>query len=290
MLFTVDFFTPIVDDPSDWGRIAAANAMSDIFAMGGIPIAALNILAWPRDRLDTGEIDQVLAGGEDAVRSAGALVVGGHSIDDPVPKYGLAVLGTLNQHEPLRNSGVKPGHLLLLTKPIGVGAISTAAKHGVAPDSAIRAAVQSMVALNSEASAAAVRFGASACTDISGFGLLGHMREMLRASKVAGELWPSATPIFPEAVELVERGFSPTGARRNEESVSADVSWGHTDEITRSLMCDPQTSGGLLIAGEPSNIASVHDFLRSGAICSAIVGKAVEGPAGGVQLVSGPPT
>lgn len=286
MLFTIDFFTPIVDSPFDWGRIAAANAMSDIFAMGGAPVGALNILAWPRERLETGEVGEVLAGGEAAVQLAGALIVGGHSIDDPVPKYGLAVLGTTGEHQPLRNSGVEPGNLFLLSKPLGVGAIATAAKHDAVSDSDLDAAVRTMIALNAKASATAVGFRASACTDISGFGLLGHMREMLRASGVAGQLCPRAVPILPGATDLVARGFSPSGARRNEESVEDDIVWGDTGEITRRLLCDPQTSGGLLIAGDPARIAAMRDHLLSHEISSVIVGRAIEGPSGQIELVS----
>lgn len=285
LLFTVDFFTPVVDSPYDWGRIAAANALSDIYAMGGHPVVALNILAWPRDRLASGEAQEVLRGGRSAVSAANAVVAGGHSIDDPVPKYGLAVLGTVDGRGPLLNAGAKRGDALVLTKPLGVGTISTAIRRGAAGDGLVAAAIEVMAALNSTSAEQALRLGASACTDVTGFGLLGHLREMMQASSVAAEIDLESVPVIPGVRDLIAAGYSPTGAGRNEEVIAADVQWGETDDVDRRLLCDPQSSGGLLLAIDGATAEELVRALAERGVESSVVGRVIEGTPGRIAVV-----
>ncbi len=248
LVATLDFFTPIVDDAYDWGRIAATNALSDVYAMGGRPIFALNIVAWPVDDLPLEMLGEVLRGGRDVAAAAGIPVVGGHSITDPEPKYGMVALGLVHPDRIARNSRVPAGATLILTKPLGLGMISTAIKQGRASADLTRAAVDVMTTLNREASEAMLEAGAEAATDVTGFGLLGHLHEMLLASGVAARIDAGAVPFIPGSVPLAREGVAAGGTRRNLEFVDPHVDWGDLDEPERLLLADAQTSGGLLIA------------------------------------------
>jgi selenide,water dikinase len=248
---TVDFFTPIVDDPYDFGRIAAANALSDIYAMGATPLTALNLVAWSLDTLGGDGLREVLKGGAAMAGAAGVAVVGGHSIDDPEPKYGMAVTGTVHPERLLRNSTAVPGDQLWLTKPVGGGAVSTAAKRGSAPAAVVDAAVEVMTILNRDASEAALAAGATAMTDVTGFGLLGHLRELCEASGVGAEVDAAAVPAIPGVLELLRSEEPPVagGSRRNREWVEPHVEWAEDVPAERRwLLCDAMTSGGLLVA------------------------------------------
>jgi selenide,water dikinase len=274
---TVDFFTPVVDDPYDFGRIAAANALSDVYAMGGRPLTALNLVAWPLDTLGPESLAAVLRGGLDVVRSAGAEVVGGHSIDDPEPKYGLAVTGAVHPSRMVTNAGGRTGDALVLTKPLGGGAIVTARKRGEADDTLLAAAVEVMVSLNAEASAAAVAAGATAMTDVTGFGLLGHLHSLARESGVAAEVDAAAVPaIDGVAALLAGEGAVSGGSRRNREYAEGFASFaGGVEPWRKRLVCDATTSGGLLVAVEPG---------RAGEVPGVVVGRLVDGVAGAIVV------
>jgi selenide,water dikinase len=248
LLATVDFFTPIVDDPYDWGRIAAANAFSDLYAMGGAPALALNLVSWPVEELPLELLGEVLRGGADVAREARAVVVGGHSITDPEPKYGMVALGFAPRDGLVRNSTAVAGAGLFLTKPLGTGIISTAIKAGKASREQVRAAVDAMVALNAAAARAMVAAGAEAATDVTGFGLLGHLHAMLRASGLAARVDASAVPLLPGVLDLARAGVVPGGTRRNHAFVRPEVAWGDLTEPEQLVLADAQTSGGLLIA------------------------------------------
>ena len=245
---TVDFFTPIVDDPYDWGRIAAANAFSDVYAMGGTPVLALNLVGWPVEKLSLDLLGRVLQGGSAMAAEAGVAVVGGHSITDEEPKYGMAVTGFVAQDALVRNSTARPGGTLYLTKPLGLGIISTAIKRELANEEQVRLAVATMTELNAGASAAMVDAGVDAATDVTGFGLLGHLRQMLAASGVSAVLDAAAIEVLPGVLELARGGIVPGGTERNHEFVDAWVDWGELDRAEQLVLADAQTSGGLLIA------------------------------------------
>ena len=246
VLATADFFTPVVDDPYDWGRIAAANALSDIYAMGGRPVVAVNLLGWPRDVLPTELAAEVLRGGLDVGRLAGCPVAGGHSIDDPEPKYGMAVTGVADPQRLLRNDAGTAGMPLTLTKPLGVGVLNNRHK---ATGQVFPEAVESMTTLNAEAGAAAVAAGLRAATDVTGFGLLGHLYKLARASGLAAVVDSAAVPYLDGARESLAAGFVPGGSRRNLEWVRPQLRSGvGEDELV--LLADAQTSGGLLVVGE----------------------------------------
>jgi selenide, water dikinase len=270
ILTTVDFFTPIVDDPYDFGRIAATNALSDIYAMGGEPLTALNLVAYSLEALGGEVLREILRGGQDAASGAGVAIVGGHSIDDAEPKYGLAVTGRVHPERLVRNSTARAGHELFLTKPVGGGVASTAAKRG--DPSVMPAAVEVMTTLNRDAAADALASGPSAMTDVTGFGLLGHLHEMALASGVAAEVDASAVPAIEGVLDLLRSDEPPIagGTRRNREWVEPFVDWDPVvPEELAWLVCDAMTSGGLLIAasegpgvrigrlveGEPGRIA-----------------------------------
>src|SRR5215210_2772318 len=247
---TADFFTPIVDDPYAFGRIAATNALSDVYAMGGVPVAALNLVAYPLATLGPETLAEILRGGGDAVAAAGASVVGGHSIDDPEPKYGLAVTGTVHPDAVLTNAGGAPGDTLVLTKPLGAGAVATAIKRGLAGEELVARAIAVMTTLNAEAAADARAAGAHALTDVSGFGLLGHLHEMAAASGVAAEVDAAAVPAIEGVLGLLagEEALA-GGSRRNRADAERFTVWGDgVPEARRRLLCDAMTSGGLLAA------------------------------------------
>ena len=248
---TVDFFTPVVDDPYDFGRVAATNALSDVYAMGGTPLTALNLVAWPFAMVGGEALREVLRGGAEVARQAGVSIVGGHSIDDPEPKYGLAVTGVVDPRAILRNSTAKPGDLLYLTKPLGGGVASTAAKRGLASERLTSAAVTTMTTLNRESAAEARRAGASAATDVTGYGLLGHLHELAKASGVSAVVRAEEVPALPEVLDLLGGTEPPIagGSRRNRDWVEPVVQWGDgVPEPHRWLLCDAMTSGGLLLA------------------------------------------
>ncbi|MCH8612967.1 selenide, water dikinase SelD [Arsenicicoccus dermatophilus] len=246
VVVTTDFFTPVVDDAYDWGRIAAANALSDVYAMGGRPVVAVNLVGWPRDSLPLELLREVLRGGLDIAREAGCPVGGGHSIDDPEPKYGLAVTGLVDPDRLLRNDRARAGLPLSLTKPIGVGLLNN--RHKTTGE-VFPQAIASMVALNAEAGRAAVAAGAEAATDVTGFGLLGHLHKMMRASGVTARLSAAGVPVLEGAREALRDGYVSGGTRRNLDWVRPSLD-ATVDEDTLLLLADAQTSGGLLVVGE----------------------------------------
>lgn len=247
---TLDFFTPIVDDPRDFGRIAAANALSDVYAMGARPLLALNIVAFSLNDLGSEVLAEILAGGAEIVAEAGVALGGGHSIDDPEPKYGMAVSGVVHPDELLTAAGARPGDELYLTKPIGGGLITTAAKRGIAEPAWIEAAVAAMTTLNAEAAEAARACGAHALTDVTGFGLLGHLHEVCEASGLAAEVEAEAVPALPGALELAASGRAEAGgSARNAADAERFTEWGESvSPERRALLTDAMTSGGLLAA------------------------------------------
>ncbi len=255
---TVDFFTPIVDDPYDFGRIAAANAFSDIYAMGARPLTALNVVAFPEGRLPLEYLGRILQGGAETARLASATVVGGHTIDDPEPKYGMAVTGLVRPGEEMTNAAARPNDLLVLTKPLGTGIIATAIKMGKAPPDVVAAATRSMTSLNRAGSEVARDAGVRALTDITGFGPLGHLSEMCRASEVSVDLWFDSLPLLPGAADLVQAGVAPGGTRRNLEFVEPWTRFADGLEPWQRLLCaDAQTSGGLVLCVPPSLVDDV---------------------------------
>jgi selenide, water dikinase len=287
LVLTTDFFTPIVDDPYDWGRIAATNALSDVYAMGGVPILALNLVAWPRDGLPFELLARVLDGGREVVRAAGAIVAGGHSIDDPEPKFGLAVVGTVDPGRILTNRGAHAGDALVLTKPIGLGVISTALKRDAAPPELVDTAVAVMTALNAGARDAALVLGDAvhAVTDVTGFGLLGHLREMVAASGLAAEVDAPAVPVIDGVRALLGQGMVAGGTQRNHAFVSESVGWNGLATDEQLLLADAQTSGGLLIAVEADAApALAHELDARGTLASAVVGFTRTGPAGSITI------
>jgi selenide,water dikinase len=246
---TADFFTPIVDDPYAFGRIAATNALSDIYAMGGVPVSALNLVAYPLETLGPEILGEILRGGADAVAAAGASIVGGHSIDDPEPKYGLAVTGTVHPDAVLTNAGGGPGDALVLTKPLGAGTVATAIKRGLADDELVARAIEVMTTLNDRAAAAARSAGAHALTDVTGFGLLGHVHELAAASGLAAEIDAAAVPAIDGVLDLLaDESALAGGSKRNRADAEGFTTWGDVEEPRRRLVTDAMTSGGLLAA------------------------------------------
>ncbi len=274
---TTDFLTPVVDDPRTWGRIAAMNAVSDVYAMGGRPLFALNLVAWPSSELPTAMLGEVLAGGADVGRDCGFAVVGGHSVDDPEPKYGLAVVGEVHPDRILTNAGLRDGDALVLTKRLGIGIATTAIKAGVAPDSLVAAAVGSMTASNAAASAAAVAAGATGCTDVTGFGLLGHLSKMAAASGVDAEIDVAAVPYLNGIREIAESGMVPGGTRRNRDWTAPVVDVNGLGELDVLLLADAQTSGGLLFGAAPERAAAAVAELTAQGVPAAVIGTAGTG-------------
>jgi selenide,water dikinase len=283
---TVDFFTPIVDDPATWGAIAAANALSDVYAMGATPLFALNLVGWPRDRLPFELLGEVLRGAADITRRAGCLMVGGHSIDDPEPKFGLVVIGEVHPDRMLTNAGACAGDVLVLTKPLGTGILATALKRDALLEAGMVDAVRSMTTLNEGAARAALRIGVSAATDVTGFGLIGHLLNMLDASQVGAELAYEAVPVLPHAWNLAARGFVPGGTKRNLEVAADRVTWAaDVGEADRWILTDAQTSGGLLLAVPPEHEVALLTALQDeGTPAAATIGRVTAGPAGRVRV------
>lgn len=280
---TIDFFPPVVDDPYTFGSIAAANAMSDVYAMGGEVLFALNLAAFPDD-LDRAILSEILRGGAEKVREAGAIIIGGHTVSDKEPKYGLAVTGVVHPAHILTKGGAQPGDRLVLTKPLGVGLITTALKQQAADPAHVDAAVKSMSTLNRHASHLAQCFQAHACTDITGFGLLGHALEMTGASQVMFRLRFDELPLLPGAMRYAEQEIFPGGLSRNRDFVLPHVRF--ADRITaaqRAILFDPETSGGLLIALDPDQVRSYIAQAKEDGINARIIGEVAEGS--GISVV-----
>ena len=275
LIQTVDFFTPVVDDPRTWGRIAAANALSDVYAMGGRPLTALQLMCWPSQDLSLDILGEVALGGAEIMAKAGCTVVGGHTIDDPEPKYGFAVTGIAMEEEVITNSGALPTDRLVLTKPLGTGIITTAHKVGDCPSESLEAAVQEMSALNDAACRAMTSVGVSAATDVTGYGLVGHLLSMLDASGAAARIQTSRLPLLPGAERLLAAGHYPGGSLRNLAAAGHRLLGG--DEISRRLVCDAQTSGGLLISVPASRVETLTARLAAEGVHSATIGEVVEG-------------
>jgi selenide,water dikinase len=275
---TVDFFTPIVDDPFDFGAIAAANALSDVYAMGGEPVSALNLVAFPLERLGTEVLAEILRGGAETAARAGVAIVGGHSIDDPEPKYGMAVTGTVHPDALLTNAGGRAADVLVLTKPLGAGVITTALKRGIAGKGELGAAVEVMTSLNREASLAARAAGAHGLTDVTGFGLLGHLHELALASGVAAEVQAAAVPAIDGVIELLAGSEDAIagGTRRNRAHAETFTTFDQSvAEDRRWLCCDAMTSGGLLVAVAPDQASKVP---------GAVIGRLREGEPGAITV------
>ncbi len=271
---TVDFFTPIVDDAFDWGRIAATNALSDVYAMGGRPITALQIVGWPRDELPLGLLAEVQQGGASVLLEAECSLVGGHSIDDPEPKYGMAITGVVNPSRMLTNSRARPGDMVVLTKPIGTGLISTAIKRGVASDEQAAAAISVMTELNRNAAEAGIDAGVRAATDVTGFGLIGHLGELASASGVGAQLDHRRVPELPGARQFAEEGVVPGGSTRNLRTAEETVDFGQLGEADRVILCDAQTSGGLLLAVAQDQADELVAALgEAGTSAAAVIGE-----------------
>lgn len=261
LIATTDFFTPVVDDPYDWGRIAATNALSDVYAMGGRPVVALNLLGWPREVLPFELVGEVLRGGLDVCGAAGCHLAGGHSVDDPEPKYGLAVTGIADPNRLLRNDAGKPGIPLSLTKPLGIGVLNSRHKN---TGERFPEAIAVMTTLNADAARAAVDSGAECATDVTGFGLLGHLHKLARASGVTAVIDSAAVPYIDGARDALAQGYVSGGTRRNLEWVSPHVDLAAVDEDEALLLADAQTSGGLLVAGEIPGAPVIGELLPRG--------------------------
>jgi len=287
---TVDFFTPIVDEAFDWGRIAAANALSDIYAMGGSPLTALQLVGWPRDHLPFELLGDVLAGGAAVLEEARCTLVGGHSIDDAEPKYGLAVTGLIHPDEIVGNDGARPGDALVLTKPVGTGLITTGIKRGIVDDTIRMTAVEVMAKLNAAAATAMRRVGVSGATDVTGFGLLGHLGEMIRGSGVSAEIENGAIPLLPGAAELAVNDVVPGGTERNLIAAERFTQFGELDRPGRILLADAQTSGGLLMAIAAPLVNALLQALEDEGEKGYVIGRVVDrefadGPAGVIKVV-----
>ena len=276
---STDFFLPIVDDPFDFGRIAAANAISDIYAMGASPIMALAILGWPKAKLSMEVAAQVMAGGAEICREAGIRIAGGHSIDDAEPKFGLVVSGTVHPKQMLQNSTGREGDLLVLTKPLGVGAVAQGVKKGVVDGALYTEMVSTMVHLNRGAAEAAREVGVNAATDVTGFSLLGHTLEMAEGAGLGADLWLESMPVLSGAKELIAQGIHPGATNRNLAHFNSKIHWAPKLEPNApQLLADPQTSGGLLLAVSPDRVEALCEALRSrGCLSQAVIGRLVAG-------------
>lgn len=287
LIVTVDFFPPITDDPYEFGAIAAANSLSDVYAMGGTPLIALNVVGFPAS-LDKEILGKTLQGGYAKAAEAECLIVGGHTVDDPEPKYGLSVIGTVEPGKQVSNAGAKPGDVLILSKPIGTGIITTAGKQGIVDPDVMAGAVANMAALNKPAALAMQRVGVNAATDITGFGLLGHLKSMVKGSGVAAEVNLSAVPVLAGTRDLLEQGVAPGGTHRNVSSVNDVVEWDpQLSDNDRMLLCDAQTSGGLLMSvpAEKADalVAALHE---EGASCAEVVGRITAAGPGAISATA----
>ncbi len=277
LVVTADFITPIVDDARAWGRIAAANAVSDVYAMGGRPILGLNLVGWNTEELTTDILVDVLQGAAEAATEGGWVTVGGHTVEDPEPKFGMAVVGEVHPDRILTNAGLRPGDSLVLTKALGAGIVATAMKAGKVSAEVVDAAVASMSRLNREAAAAALEAGAAGATDITGFGLLGHLRNMAEASQVDADLRVSAIPVMPGVPELVVQGLVPGGTRRNLAWAAERVEADGVDDDVLIVLADAQTSGGLLFGAEADRAGAAVTALRASGHPAAVIGEVAAG-------------
>lgn len=284
LIQTLDFFTPIVDDPYLFGQIAAANSLSDVYAMGGKPLTAMNIVAFPIGCLPPEVLGEILAGGQDKIMEAGAVLVGGHTVEDQEPKYGLSVTGIVHPDRIWTNAGAKPGDQLILTKGIGTGVLATAARAEMFP-TGVAASMQSMAALNRTAAEVAGKYTVHACTDITGFGLLGHAYEMAAGSGVAIKLQSSEIPLLPDAAEAASMGLVPGGAYANREYLKTVIIASHVPVYIQDLCFDPQTSGGLLLS-VPLSVAKalLQDLQQAGMIQAAIIGEVIQEKRGEIYV------
>ncbi len=283
---TVDFFTPVVDDPYQFGQIAAANSLSDVYAMGARPLTAMNIVCFPYKTQEVAILGKILQGGADKIIEAGTLLVGGHSVDDEEPKYGLSVTGIIHPDDLITNAGACPGDSLILTKPLGSGLILTAAKAEMDGPGELDAVILAMAALNREASEAMQKVGVSAATDVTGFGLLGHAREMALTSKVAMELSFGRIPLFRGALQAASMGLVPGGAYANRDYVLDGLKInGAVDERELDVLCDPQTSGGLLIAVPPEREKMLMAELLARNVSAAVIGRVLSDTAGMIYVL-----
>lgn len=275
---TVDFFPPVVDDPYDFGSIAAANALSDIYAMGGKPLSALNIVGYPKKLMPLSTLEEILKGGADKAKEAGVSIIGGHTLKTEEPIYGLAVNGTIHPKKIVSNAGAKPGDLLILTKPLGSGIITTAIKLGKVPQKVVREVIKVMSELNKAASEVMLRFEVKACTDITGYGFLGHLYEMTTASKMGAKVYLSQIPILEYAWKLAEQKLVPGGTISNRNFMEGKVFWGKDIcEEAKLVLCDAQTSGGLLISVSRNKAQKLLNSLRKrGVKISAFVGEIIK--------------
>ncbi len=285
LVLTVDFFPPIVDDPFSFGAIAVANSLSDIYAMGGKPLLGLNIVGFPAE-YPKKVLGEILRGGSAKAQEAGCLIVGGHTVDDQEPKYGLAAVGLVDPGKQITNAGARPGDRLVLTKPLGTGIVTTAGKQGVAAPEVIHRAVSIMSTLNRAASEAMVKVGVNASTDVTGFGLIGHLKGMVQGSGVGARLRLSRIPVIPGVWELIEDGVAPGGTHRNLNGVGKDVQW---DEAIRGearlLLCDAQTSGGLLISvPEERTDLLLKEIADAGVEGAVVIGDVVADDKKGIQV------
>ena len=286
---TVDFFTPIVDDPYWFGQIAAANALSDVYAMGGVPKTAMNLVAFPIKEMDISILRQIIQGGLDKLKEADVVLVGGHSVEDKELKYGLSVTGFIHPDRVLTKKNLKAGDRLILTKPLGTGIINTAVKGGLASGEIIENVTRLMATLNRDAAEVMNDYPVSACTDITGFGLLGHIAEMVADSELGIEIWTDKVPIITEAIEYAGQGFVPGGAYKNRDFRESVVTFAPSVDLSiKDIFFDPQTSGGLLISVESESAGDlVKSLKKNGINDAAVIGQVLSEPAGRVVVSQG---
>lgn len=285
---TVDYFTPIVDDPYLFGQISAANSLSDIYAMGATPIFALSIVGFPSRTLPLEILEKILLGGSDKAKEAGIPIIGGHSIDDPEPKYGLCVTGMIHPDKIISNVGAKPGDQLVLTKPLGSGIIVTGIKQQKVNNAAIEKVVNVMTTLNKDGADVMTRVGITTATDVTGFGILGHLWNILRSSNVAARIYASAVPVLEEVWPLIEQNLVPGGTKRNLEYMEPHVKWdSHITQAQKYVLCDAQTSGGLLIAVSKNKVNILLSKLKEKqTLAAAVVGEILETGLPYIEVVS----
>ncbi|TLS35347.1 selenide, water dikinase SelD [Pseudalkalibacillus caeni] len=281
---TLDYFTPIVDDPYMFGQIAAANSLSDVYAMGGKPLTVMNIVGFPISTLDKKILADILAGASDKVKEAGAVLVGGHSIDDQEPKFGLSVTGTVHPERVRANTGAKHGDRLILTKPIGIGIQTQAIKKDLLSENEIEVAMNVMAALNKAAAEAMDNFDVHACTDVTGFGLLGHTLEMARGSNTGITIYKDDVPVLSRTRELAEQGVIPGGTKKNHQWLADNISYDGIDEIDQLILCDAVTSGGLLISVSEAEADSLVNTLKEKSVDAAIIGEVTEHTPGKITV------
>ena len=288
LVLTTDFFTPVVDDPYEFGAVAAANALSDVYAMGGKPLTALNIVGFPDETLDVSVLAEILRGGAEKAKEAGIDIVGGHTIKTDEPIYGLAVTGMVHPKRIASNAGGRPGDVLVLTKPLGLGIVTTAAKQDRDPSNAIREAIKLMSTLNRGAAEAMAKVDVHACTDITGFGLLGHLRNIAKASECVATVRLAGVPVIEAAWGYVREDIAPGGTHANWRFLNEHVEYAaDIDKPSQLVLCDAQTSGGLLIAVAPDQADELIAALRERATpCAAIIGALEAGPAGRLRVVA----